>query len=121
MPTADGGECVAANPCIDEGTCQQGFCTGALRVCDDTDSCTVDSCDPATGACSADACVDYGNTGVTATLTAGVDYFVVVDGYQGAAGTYDLTVTCPSSRCRFAAGAPKVTCLSLPPGNSSSR
>jgi hypothetical protein len=33
---------------------------------------------------------------VTASLEAGVDYFVVVDGFEGDAGTYDLTVACPS-------------------------
>ena len=74
MPTADGGECVPENPCIDEGACQQGFCTGELRVCDDTDSCTVDSCDTDTGDCVFELSFDPGDspcriTGVCTGLT----------------------------------------------------
>ena len=52
--------------------------------------------DASTGACSADNCLAAGNTAVTSALTAGTTYFVVVDGFLGDSGTYDLTLTCPS-------------------------
>ena len=50
-------------------------------------------------ACNDDACADA--TGfnhasrITPTVTAGQTYFIVVDGYYGAQGTYSLTVTAP--------------------------
>jgi hypothetical protein len=52
IPCSDGSLCTVADWCID------GVCTaGSPAVCDDGNSCTVDSCDPVTGFCI------YGNTG----------------------------------------------------------
>jgi len=40
------------------------------------------------------ACISYGNLESTFTATAGENYYIVVDGYYGAAGTFTLDVTC---------------------------
>ena len=46
------------------------------------------------GACDAADCVASGNTEATFEAVAGATYHVVVDGYFGAAGTFDLALTC---------------------------
>jgi hypothetical protein len=51
------------------------------------------------GGCDTASCVDYGAASGTAdeasfTAEAGLTYYVVVDGYAGAAGQFDVTVTC---------------------------
>ncbi|MSQ82390.1 MAG: hypothetical protein EXR77_05655 [Myxococcales bacterium] len=45
--------CQAGDKCQTPGTCKNGQCaaSGAPKVCNDTNPCTADSCDPATGAC----------------------------------------------------------------------
>ncbi len=47
----DGGPCQGPNHCLDGDTCLAGECQdGAVPVsCDDSNVCTVDSCDPGTG------------------------------------------------------------------------
>jgi len=59
--------------------------------------------------CDEALCIDYGNTSFSLELNAGT-YYVVVDGYNGAACAYDLTITCeepppppedPGSTCNF--------------------
>src|SRR5438046_1032956 len=51
--------------------------------------------------CNDDACADASGlvraSRITPTVTAGQTYFIVVDGYGGATGTFSLTVTPPSS------------------------
>ncbi len=48
-----------------------------------------------TGAgCDADDCLGYGNTEATFDVTSGNTYYLVVDGYEGAAGSFTLDVTC---------------------------
>ncbi|HBV58297.1 MAG TPA: hypothetical protein DEB73_03500, partial [Candidatus Magasanikbacteria bacterium] len=49
--------------------------------------------------CSASSCLKYGNTSATWSPTADTDYFVVVDGYKGASGEFDLQVTCKETNC----------------------
>ncbi len=49
------------------------------------------------GGCDGNNCVDYGNTCATVDVVAGQTYYLVVDGYQGATGAYDIEVTCPST------------------------
>ena len=51
----EGASCTDADLCTQNETCQAGVCTGPVDPCDDTDVCTADSCDPATGACIHDA------------------------------------------------------------------
>ena len=51
------------------------------------------------GSCSASSCLKYGNTSATWSPTADTDYFVVVDGYKGASGEFDLQVTCKETTC----------------------
>jgi N-acetylneuraminic acid mutarotase len=47
---SSGNACNDGNACTTNDTCHAGTCTGgALRICDDGDYCTDDSCDPATG------------------------------------------------------------------------
>src|SRR5204863_3606347 len=60
---------------------RSGTCTGAEVACND------DSCANSTGLARASK--------ITPTVTAGVAYYIVVDGYGGAAGTFALTVTSP--------------------------
>ena len=45
----DGGPCNDGSQCTDPDACQGDVCTGKAVVCDDSNSCTSDSCDPATG------------------------------------------------------------------------
>jgi len=49
-------------------------------------------CDGTPVACSDDACPGYRSRITGLTLYAGVDYFIVVDGFGGACGTYELTI-----------------------------
>jgi hypothetical protein len=42
--------------------------------------------------CDSDDCLVQANTELAATLTAGVTVYLVVDGYDGAAGDYELTI-----------------------------
>jgi hypothetical protein len=44
--------------------------------------------------CNPAACIDYGFTSVTFDAAPGTTYYVVVDGYNGDEGNYDLAVTC---------------------------
>ena len=48
------GPCDDGNACTSGDACSGGICTGATsKTCDDSNPCTVDSCDAATGTCSA--------------------------------------------------------------------
>jgi len=49
------------------------------------------------GGCDGANCFDYGNSCVTLEAVAGEQYYIVVDGYEGAMGTYDIEVECPST------------------------
>ncbi len=53
----------------------------------------ADDCTTAPVACNDDACPGYRSQILGLTLSAGRTYFIVVDGYGGAAGNYRLTVT----------------------------
>jgi hypothetical protein len=44
--------------------------------------------------CNSESCVSYGGLGTTFETEAGADYWVVVDGYQGDAGAYEVFVDC---------------------------
>ncbi|MEE2829342.1 MAG: hypothetical protein VX498_09150 [Myxococcota bacterium] len=44
--------------------------------------------------CSPEDCLAYGNTTASFEATAGENYFIVVDGFYGAAGTFDLELVC---------------------------
>lgn len=51
-PEADGSPCDDESLCTEFDACQGGSCAGVPLVsCDDRDPCTLDGCDPATGAC----------------------------------------------------------------------
>ncbi len=45
----DGPTCDDGDACTIGDACAAGTCVGALKSCADTDTCTVDSCDPAVG------------------------------------------------------------------------
>jgi len=49
------------------------------------------------GGCSSSDCIEYGNNCATVEAVAGVTYYVLVDGYEGAISTYDVDVSCPST------------------------
>ena len=47
-----GGKCTDGSKCETDGICNdKGQCQGKPKSCDDSNSCTSDSCDPLTGAC----------------------------------------------------------------------
>ncbi|MSP92830.1 MAG: hypothetical protein EXR79_13670 [Myxococcales bacterium] len=48
----DSGKCEDGNPCTVNDACKAGKCTsGSQKACFDTEACTLDSCDIATGKC----------------------------------------------------------------------
>ena len=63
-----------------------GACTGAQLACNDD-----------TAGCNTGEPNDHHGSRVTFTATAGVTYYLIVDGYNGAHGTYALTVTPPAT------------------------
>ncbi|MBW2260938.1 MAG: PPC domain-containing protein [Deltaproteobacteria bacterium] len=46
------------------------------------------------GGCQSSNCITYGNNGAYFTASAGVTYYVVVDGYLGVTSSYHFTLTC---------------------------
>src|SRR5437867_2172412 len=66
--------------------------------------------------CNDDACADASGllraSRITPTVTAGQTYFLVVDGYGGATGTFTLTVTPPGA---------STTTTTLPPSTTTTR
>ena len=44
--------------------------------------------------CNPASCLGFGFTEVTFDALPGVDYYIVIDGYNGAVGSFDLKVTC---------------------------
>jgi hypothetical protein len=50
--------------------------------------------DGASGVCNEGNCTANGNTSASFTAVAGHTYYFVVDGYSGATGSYDISVTC---------------------------
>ena len=48
------------------------------------------------GSCSESACLAFGNDGATYTNAPPGIYYIVVDGYDGASGSYTLTINCGS-------------------------
>lgn len=48
------------------------------------------------GSCREDRCITFGDTTVSLTGTAGTEYFIVVDGYGGAEGSFILHANCPA-------------------------
>ncbi len=47
----DGAECDDGNPCTSGDSCGGGACGGKAKACDDSQDCTLDSCDANTGKC----------------------------------------------------------------------
>lgn len=43
------GSCNDSNPCTENDHCEEGLCVGEPRSCEDSLSCTADSCEPAQG------------------------------------------------------------------------
>ncbi len=48
---AAGAACDDGNKCTSKSKCLGNKCTGVVKDCDDKKSCTLDTCDPATGQC----------------------------------------------------------------------
>ena len=67
--------------------------------------------------CTAESCITVGDNGLTLDVTAGSTYYVAVDGYEGATGTFSLAFDCPSACADPACGerqcgpAPGPLCL----------
>ena len=52
-PTNEGAGCNDADACTEMDSCSSGLCVGSMRSCDDDETCTVDSCDSASGCVNA--------------------------------------------------------------------
>ncbi len=50
--------------------------------------------DGSSGTCSGSNCLDWGDTSTSFSATGGQTYYIVVDGFQGDAGSYDIDVAC---------------------------
>jgi MYXO-CTERM domain-containing protein len=50
----EGSSCDDGDACTEDDVCAEGACVGVARICDDGLDCTVDRCDPETGACGAE-------------------------------------------------------------------
>tara|TARA_Y100001968_G_scaffold322549_2_gene358797 strand:+ start:98 stop:1099 length:1002 start_codon:yes stop_codon:yes gene_type:complete len=50
--------------------------------------------DGSSGVCNESNCSDFGNNSVSFSAVAGETYFLVVDGFAGATGSYDIEVSC---------------------------
>ena len=46
------------------------------------------------GGCNAGSCIGAGNAVVDVAVTVGARYFIIVEGFAGNVGSYDLSVTC---------------------------
>ena len=47
--------------------------------------------------CAAEKCIDYADSTLTMDVIGGTTYFIIVDGYGGDSGAFDLTVKCQSN------------------------
>src|SRR5438046_162429 len=74
--------------------------------------------------CNDDACANasglFRASRITPTVTAGQPYFIVVDGYAGATGTFSLTVTPPGASTTTTTLPPSTTTTPPPTPTSSS-
>jgi len=53
QPAEEGAPCVPADPCFASGKCEAGDCAGEVPlVCDDSNPCTLDECEPGVGCAS---------------------------------------------------------------------
>ena len=50
--------------------------------------------DGASSVCSGSNCLDWGDTTTSVSAIGGQTYYVVVDGFQGDSGSYDISVSC---------------------------
>src|SRR5436305_4401685 len=83
---------------------RSGVCAGGPEV---AAGCNEDTCANATGLVRASR--------ITPTVTAGQTYFIVVDGYAGAQGTFSLTVTPPGASATTTTRTPPTTASSTSP------
>jgi MYXO-CTERM domain-containing protein len=61
MPMTDGTACDDMNACTQTDTCESGACTsGTPLSCDDSNACSVDTCDVLTGCMNVGECLDGG-------------------------------------------------------------
>src|SRR5438046_3047364 len=75
--------------------------------------------------CNDDACTNatglYRASRLTPTVTAGQTYYIVVDGYGGAQGTFSLTVTPPAPTTTTTADPPTTTTTTTRPPTTTTR
>src|SRR5207247_2838845 len=83
---------------------RSGPCAGGPEM---AAGCNDDACTNATGL--------YRASRLTPTVTAGQTYFIVVDGYGGAQGTFSLTVTPPAPTTTTTADPPTTTTTTTRP------
>jgi len=74
-PSGVPGPCDDGDPCTSGDHCAGKACSAAIKPCDDKNVCTVDACDPTTGACShlpAPGTCDDGNPCTTGDVCSGL-------------------------------------------------
>src|SRR5205814_1493124 len=84
---------------------RSGVCSGGPEV---VSGCNDDTCPNSSGLFRASR--------IMPTVTAGQTYFIVVDGYGGAQGTFSLTVTPPGASTTTTTMAAATTTTTTPPG-----
>src|SRR2546422_8189301 len=88
---------------------RSGVCSGGAEV---VSGCNDDACANSSGLSRASR--------ITPTVTAGRTYFIVVDGFAGAAGTFSLTVTPPGASTTTTTTRPPSTTTTTLPGGCTS-
>jgi uncharacterized repeat protein (TIGR01451 family) len=110
----NGTQCDDSNACTVGNTCQAGTC-GTPIVCNDSNPCSTDVCNPATGACTSTPIVcDDGNPCTTDTCSAATGGCVFTPAPAGTScndgdpcTTGDTCVTLPATGIPICQGAPK--------------
>jgi len=74
------------------------------------------------GSCNPNDCIDasintFSNEEIVITLTQGETYIIIVDGWDGDAGSYDIGISCPGVLPNLSI-SPNATCASLSNSNS---
>ncbi len=104
---ANGTTCSSANKCLLSTTCTNGVCGGTVKVCNDNNPCTTDTCTTSTGACkytasSGAACNDNNVCTVNDVCMSGL--------CKGTTKNCSDNNVCTTDSCDSATGA----CISIP-------
>ena len=95
---ADGSACIDGKPCLSNRICNQGTCVGGVpKNCDDSNVCTLDSCDALSGDCLYKANTSIGCAPMRRVFVTSQVFDAAMGGPSG-----------PTARCQQAAAAAKL-------------